>query len=43
MCFGTSCEHDDMDRRAFLNEGTASLTSLAALGARGPAAQAQEK
>src|SRR5262245_13394876 len=33
MCFGTDCKHDDIDRRAFLNDGTAALTALATLGA----------
>jgi carboxymethylenebutenolidase len=33
MCFGTNCENEDMDRRAFLNGGTAVFTALAAMGA----------
>jgi carboxymethylenebutenolidase len=31
MCFGTDCKHDDIDRRAFLNGGTAAFTALATL------------
>jgi carboxymethylenebutenolidase len=35
MCLGTNCEHDDMDRRAFLTGATMALAGLAATSVAG--------